>query len=193
LTSTPRLFKREAPIQSSRWGAFFVIGSSFESSCVQGGTTSSALHFCQCKRLTASWLVVLIWRCDRRFGKILDALSPLATLRWTIPKYPSKFGEIRNQIRSVGDSLLISACREIQVEHLSAAIDIEIVVHRLSISLGREKSHLQSGPFTVYSRDAVFDNYAVSEPLDFAIGQARRRQVGQRLPKNLWKSAISVA
>ena len=27
--------------------------------------------------------------------RILDPLSPLATLRWTIPKYPSKFGLCR--------------------------------------------------------------------------------------------------
>jgi hypothetical protein len=95
---------------------------------------------------------------------MLDAFSPLATVRWTIPKYPSKFGEIRNPIRSVGDGLLIRTCREIQVEHLSAAIDVKIVVHCLSISFGREKSLLLAGQLTAYHCDAVLDNYAVSEP-----------------------------
>lgn len=124
------------------------------------GTRCSALHFCQWKQLTASRPSLAL----RRFGEIFGALSPLATVRWTKPKYPSKFGEIRNQIRSVGDGLLISACREIQVEHLSAAINVEIVVHFLSISLVREKSPLETRQFSAYHCDAVLAIYAVSEP-----------------------------
>jgi hypothetical protein len=150
LKSTHRFFKSEAPVRSGRWGLFLFLDKLRElkqsapeleerSYVSRVATTSSALHFIN---VASCWLVVLVWRCDRRFGEILDALSPLATVRWAIPKYPSKSGEIRNQIRSVGDGLLIIACREVQVEHLSAAIDVEIVVHRLSISLGREKPPL---------------------------------------------------